>query len=60
MKDNPAICDEVELKVRELFNLEIPEQADKAAPGGEKPAKEGAAKEKTKASKDKADAASLT
>ena len=60
LKDNPAICDEVELKVRELFNLEIPEQADKAAPGGEKPAKEGAAKEKTKASKDKADAASLT
>jgi len=31
LKDNPEICNEVELKVRELFNLEVPESGKKSA-----------------------------
>ena len=48
LKDNPEICNEVELKVRELFNLETPETEEKAAKGkasGEKAGK--STKEKT-------------
>ena len=58
LKDNPAVCDEVELKVRELFNLEIPEQDAAAATEG-KAAKDTASKEKSKTAKEKADSASL-
>ena len=58
LKDNPAVCDEVELKVRELFNLEIPEQ-DAAAAAEGKAAKDTASKEKSKTAKEKADSASL-
>ena len=39
LKDNPAVCEEVERKVRELFNLEIPEPVKDSE---EKPAKEKA------------------
>ena len=48
LKDNPEICNEVELKVRELFNLETPETEEKSAKGkasGEKAGK--STKEKT-------------
>ncbi|MCM1251589.1 MAG: recombinase RecA [Clostridium sp.] len=38
LKDNPAVCEEVERKVRELFNLETSEEPVKDS--GEKPAKE--------------------
>ena len=41
LKDNPTICDEVEQKVRELFNLELEEQPEK--------------EKTTKVSKEKAD-----
>lgn len=51
LRDNPAICEEVERKVRELFNLEIAEQDTAGNPAPEKAAKEKAssksAKEKT-------------
>ena len=50
LKDNPAVCEEVERKVRELFNLEI--SGETAKDSEEKPAKEksSASKaEKTKA-----------
>ena len=40
LKDNPEICNEVEMKVRELFNLEVPES-------DEKKAKEKVSEEKT-------------
>lgn len=40
LKDNPEICTEVEMKVRELFNLEVPES-------DEKKAKEKVSEEKT-------------
>ncbi len=40
LKDNPEICNEVEQKVRELFNLEVPQSAEKSV-------KEKAAGEKT-------------
>ncbi len=43
LKDNPAVCEEVERKVRELFNLEISEPV--------KDSKEKPAKEKTSAGK---------
>ncbi|MDE7277006.1 MAG: DNA recombination/repair protein RecA, partial [Lachnospiraceae bacterium] len=47
LKDNPEICNEVEQKVRELFNLEVPESAEKSA-------KEKASGEKTgKSTKEK-------
>ncbi|MCM1089113.1 MAG: recombinase RecA [Muribaculaceae bacterium] len=46
LKDNPAVRDEVERKVRELFNLEVSEPEEKdAAPKG-KATKEKASKEK--------------
>ncbi|MCH5253775.1 MAG: recombinase RecA [Lachnospiraceae bacterium] len=46
LKDNPAVCDEVERKVRELFNLDVPqpEEPEKATKG--KAAKEAASEEK--------------
>ena len=46
LKDNPAVCDEVERKVRELFNLDVPqpEEPEKATKG--KAAKETASEEK--------------
>ncbi|MDE7341794.1 MAG: recombinase RecA [Lachnospiraceae bacterium] len=47
LKDNPEICNEVEQKVRELFNLEVPESAEKST-------KEKASGEKTgKSAKEK-------
>jgi len=50
LRDNPAICDEVERKVRELFNLEVPESDEKEG----KEEKEKASKEKSeKAAKEK-------
>ncbi|MCM1144020.1 MAG: recombinase RecA [Blautia sp.] len=46
LKDNPAVRDEVERKVRELFNLEVSEpEGEDTAPKG-KAAKEKASKEK--------------
>ena len=50
LRDNPAVCVEVERKVRELFNLEadVPEGADTASPESKK---EKAEKEKTKTEK---------
>lgn len=52
LKDNPAVRDEVERKVRELFNLEVsePEEKDtepKGKSAKEKPSKEKASEEKT-------------
>lgn len=47
LKDNPEICNEVEQKVRELFNLEVPQSAEKSV-------KEKASGEKTgKSAKEK-------
>lgn len=36
LRDNPAVCDEVERKVRELFNLDVPEQSGTAKKTDEK------------------------
>ena len=36
LRDNPAVCGEVERKVRELFNLDVPEQPEKAKKTDEK------------------------
>ncbi len=53
LKDNPEICSEVEKKVRELFNLETPENEEKAEK--EKSAVEKAGKgAKEKGTKEKA------
>lgn len=53
LKDNPEICSEVEKKVRELFNLETPENEEKAEK--EKSAVEKAGKgAKEKGAKEKA------
>ena len=47
LKDNPEICNEVEQKVRDLFNLEVPQSAEKSV-------KEKASGEKTgKSAKEK-------
>ncbi|MCI8358731.1 MAG: recombinase RecA [Lachnospiraceae bacterium] len=56
LKDNPEICKEVDLKVRELFNLEAPGTEEKAAK--EKASGEKAGKStKEKQAKEKAGAA---
>ncbi len=58
LKDNPEICSEVEKKVRELFNLETPENEEKAEK--EKSAVEKAGKgAKEKGAKEKAGGADL-
>ena len=55
LKDNPAVCAEVERKVRELFNMEtdLPEDAPvKENPPAEKAKPAKSAKEKKDAEKD--------
>lgn len=49
LRDNPAVCAEVERKVRELFNLDTAQPEGTAAPAEEK--KEEKKEEKTKAAK---------
>lgn len=51
LRDNPAICEEVERKVRELFNLEAAEEDTAVKPVPEKAAKE---KSSAKSVKEKA------
>lgn len=46
LKDNPAVRDEVEQKVRELFNLDATVQDNEEKPSGEKSSKDKASKEK--------------
>lgn len=47
LKDNPAVCDEIEQKVRELFNLDAAVQDNEENSLKEKPSKEKASKEKS-------------
>ncbi len=46
LKDNQAVCDEVERKVRELFNLDVAVQDNEEKSLSEKPSKDKAPKEK--------------
>ena len=52
LKDNPAVCDEVEQKVRELFNLDVALQDNEEKSLNEKPAKDKASKEKASQEKE--------
>ncbi|MBD5494166.1 MAG: recombinase RecA [Lachnospiraceae bacterium] len=52
LKDNQAVCDEVEQKVRELFNLDVALQDNEEKSLNEKPAKDKASKEKASQEKE--------